>query len=53
MNKKSDIIRINFTLNPSNDIDKDVIEAINKLKNEGYNVSARIKKLLLEDANNI
>lgn len=47
------IQRINFTLNPRNAFDYEVLEAIEKLKDEGYNVSARIKKLLINDANNI
>lgn len=47
------IQRINFTLNPKNAFDFEVLEAIEKLKDEGYNVSARIKKLLINDANNI
>lgn len=53
MNKKTDIVRINFTLNPNNDLDKEVIEAVEKLKNEGFNISARIKKLLLDDAKGV
>lgn len=53
MSKKTDIVRINFTLNPSNDLDKEVIEAVEKLKNEGFNISARIKKLLLDDAKGV
>lgn len=53
MSKKTDIVRINFTLNPNNDLDKEVIEAVEKLKNEGFNISARIKKLLLDDARGV
>lgn len=53
MSKKTDIVRINFTLNPNNDLDREVIEAVEKLKNEGFNISARIKKLLLDDARGV
>lgn len=53
MTKKTDVVRINFTLNPNNDLDKEVIDAVEKLKHEGFNISARIKKLLLDDARGV
>lgn len=53
MTKKTDVVRVNFTLNPNNDLDKEVIDAVEKLKSEGFNISARIKKLLLDDAKGV